>query len=388
MKISYSKFLAAVEANEGRALLTAGGKRRFTVRCTAQGVEVTPASSGFPRWIPRSAIERYIDHYNRTGSTRPLDRAKDFNHSYVPAILEIITGQRSRTNQRGRAASDEMNAGFSVGAQRGKRAAPIHRPAESAILVRWKDKVSRNYLDIIPLEWFASTVPKRGVTHKVGGRGGREYTAKCDVTVHGLVADLDYEPYALFNFKQGMLLGVARLTFADSDRTALQGAQWKSKGVDEFEDCEFETPQFEGPPESPYTPPSGAAKKKAHMVRERPGQKAFRRNLKLAYGHCCCITGCGVSDALEGAHIDPYKAPASDNVRNGLLLRKDVHALFDEHLIGIEPGTLIIRVASLARSEACYAKLHGAKLKPSAELSYHPDPGALERHWRLFRGDE
>jgi hypothetical protein len=387
MKITYSQFLAAERAHEGEVLFTPWRKRRFSARCTEQGVEITPASSGIPRLIPRAALKRYINHFNLTGSTTTPDDAKDFNHSYVPAILQMIAEQPRIANPQKRASSDEDGAGSLVRAKRGKLAPQTHRPKKSAILLRWKDREARNYIDVLPLEWFATTGSKIDETHKVRSRNGREYEAKCNVTIRGLVAKLDYEPYDAFNKSQKMQLGVARLQFADTDRTAISNAQWKPKGADEFEDCEIETPQFEVPPALPYTPPSGAAKKKAHMVRERPGQKAFRRDLKSAYRDRCCITDCGVSDALEGAHVDPYKAPASDNVRNGLLLRKDVHALFDEHLIGIEPETLIIRVASLARSEECYSGLPGTKLNLPAEPSHHPDLGALQRHWRRFRGE-
>ncbi len=123
------------------------------------------------------------------------------------------------------------------------------------------------------------------------------------------------------------------------------------------------------------------------MVRERPGQAKFRRDLKSAYAQRCCISGYAVPEVLEGAHIDPYKAPASDNLRNGLLIRRDIHALFDKHLIAIHPDTLAIHVAKVARKTAGYADLHGTKLQLPVDSSHQPDPGALHRRWKKFRAE-
>ena len=48
-----------------------------------------------------------------------------------------------------------------------------------------------------------------------------------------------------------------------------------------------------------------------------------------AYGGRCAITGYDVEEALQAAHIVPYLGPQSNTVNNGLLLRADVHNLFD-----------------------------------------------------------
>ena len=98
----------------------------------------------------------------------------------------------------------------------------------------------------------------------------------------------------------------------------------------------------------------------AAIVRRR-GQPAFRKALLDAYGGCCAMTGCDVVDALEAAHIQPYSGLKSNDVRNGLLLRADVHTLFDLYLIAINPGSLRIAVAP-ALQHSTYVELDGRQL--------------------------
>lgn len=107
----------------------------------------------------------------------------------------------------------------------------------------------------------------------------------------------------------------------------------------------------------------------AAIVRRR-GQPAFRRALLYAYGGRCAMTGCDVVDALEAAHIQPYSGLKSNDVRNGLLLRADVHTLFDLYLIAINPGSLRIAVAP-ALQQSAYFELDGRELRFSTlpELS-------------------
>ena len=73
------------------------------------------------------------------------------------------------------------------------------------------------------------------------------------------------------------------------------------------------------------------------LRRERLGQQWFRKQLIAAYDGRCAVSGCGVNEALEAAHIENYSGPKSQVASNGILLRRDFHALFDAHLISFEP---------------------------------------------------
>jgi hypothetical protein len=55
------------------------------------------------------------------------------------------------------------------------------------------------------------------------------------------------------------------------------------------------------------------------------------------------ITGCRLFDIVEACHIIPYMGEQDNHLDNGLLMRADLHTLFDLDFLGIEPETLIVR---------------------------------------------
>jgi putative restriction endonuclease len=116
----------------------------------------------------------------------------------------------------------------------------------------------------------------------------------------------------------------------------------------------------------------------AQIVRRR-GQREFREGLLAAYDRRCAVTDCDVVDALEAAHIEPYKGPATNNVSNGLLLRADIHTLFDLGLIAVEPEGMGV-VLSPKLSGNAYRELSGRKLRMPRDSSKRPSPEALRRH--------
>lgn len=101
-------------------------------------------------------------------------------------------------------------------------------------------------------------------------------------------------------------------------------------------------------------------------IKERRGQQAFRRNLICTYDGKCAVTGCSVLDILEAAHVYPYRGAKTHHISNGLLLRADLHTLFDCGLVGIDPHgsggkARIVLASTLRRSE--YAPLAGKALR-------------------------
>ena len=115
----------------------------------------------------------------------------------------------------------------------------------------------------------------------------------------------------------------------------------------------------------------------ASIVRRR-GQAAFRKKLLEAYGECA-ITGCDQVEVLEAAHIHPYMGQQTHSVSNGLLLRADLHTLFDLYLIAIEPGTRLIRLAPALR-QSDYAQYEGMPLNMPASPSAMASLKALQWH--------
>ena len=73
----------------------------------------------------------------------------------------------------------------------------------------------------------------------------------------------------------------------------------------------------------------------ARTIALRRGQGEFRAALLEAYQSRCAVTGCSTVEVLEAAHISPHLGTHTNVVANGLLLRADVHTLFDLHLITV-----------------------------------------------------
>ncbi|HUD40998.1 MAG TPA: HNH endonuclease signature motif containing protein [Dokdonella sp.] len=94
-------------------------------------------------------------------------------------------------------------------------------------------------------------------------------------------------------------------------------------------------------------------------VEARPEQAAFRRRVFLAYGGRCVITGCDVVEALDAAHKQGRDWRSGNNrAEDGVLLRKDLHALFDAGLLILrEDGA--VTVASAATGH--YGQFSAAK---------------------------
>jgi hypothetical protein len=121
-------------------------------------------------------------------------------------------------------------------------------------------------------------------------------------------------------------------------------------------------------------------------VVQRRGQDRFRRQLLRAYDGRCAVTGCDAKDALEAAHIIGYLGSSTQHVKNGLLLRADIHTLFDLRLLEICPKTLnIILAPSLRRTS--YAKLHGQPLSLPVATDKQPDMEALSTRWNTGSAD-
>ena len=83
----------------------------------------------------------------------------------------------------------------------------------------------------------------------------------------------------------------------------------------------------------------------------RVGQNAFKALVQEAYGRRCAITGDKIVPVLQAAHIRPVTSAGLNRVDNGLLLRSDVHTLFDAGYLGVHPQKRTLLVSSRLRQE-------------------------------------
>lgn len=123
-----------------------------------------------------------------------------------------------------------------------------------------------------------------------------------------------------------------------------------------------------------------AREKVAASIVRRQGQPEFRGKLLVAYAGRCAITGYDSEQALEAAHIHPYKGPATNHIQNGLLLRADIHTLFDLGLIGINPDTYEVMIREELQNTE-YRELQGKKVRLPEERELRPNADALREHW-------
>ncbi len=133
-------------------------------------------------------------------------------------------------------------------------------------------------------------------------------------------------------------------------------------------------------PESEFNPTSviDGRKKVWAEVKRRQGQLGFRRKLLKAYGGRCAVTGTGVEPIVEAAHIRPYFGAETNVVQNGLLLRADIHTLFDIGLISVGKDHRLLVSTRLQGTE--YEALAGKELMLPTSKSDYPSELALEWH--------
>ena len=101
--------------------------------------------------------------------------------------------------------------------------------------------------------------------------------------------------------------------------------------------------------------------------------------LSAAYGQRCAVTGYDIEEALEAAHIIPYRGRHTNITPNGILLRADIHALFDAGHLGITPGDHKVLLSERAKHSK-YGELYLRPLTLPSRPSESPMDELLEAH--------
>jgi putative restriction endonuclease len=122
---------------------------------------------------------------------------------------------------------------------------------------------------------------------------------------------------------------------------------------------------------------------KPMLIEPRLGQGAFRAAITEAYGRQCALSGGKVVPALDAAHIMPYRDGGPHKLSNGLLLRKDIHSVFDAGYATIDVNHNIIvgeRIREIYHNGEEYRRLHGSRLRLPDRIADRPDPFFLKWH--------
>jgi putative restriction endonuclease len=119
------------------------------------------------------------------------------------------------------------------------------------------------------------------------------------------------------------------------------------------------------------------------LITPRLGQGAFRILVTEAYGRQCAITDGKVLPALDAAHIKPYGEGGLHIKSNGILLRKDIHSVFDAGYVTIDEGfrfSVSKKVKEIFNNGEEYLRLHGKELRLPERMADRPDIDLLRWH--------
>lgn len=124
-----------------------------------------------------------------------------------------------------------------------------------------------------------------------------------------------------------------------------------------------------------------------HAIHQRRGQEGLRHKLLAAYGGRCAITGSDGDAALEAAYLVGDNETGPHELANALLLRSDIHTLFDLNLIRIHPNTRKIILADSLK-KGSYAKLMARQLRLPEKPEDRPSAEVLEQRWQATGGSK
>ena len=121
----------------------------------------------------------------------------------------------------------------------------------------------------------------------------------------------------------------------------------------------------------------------AATIVARRGQDQFRKRLLALYQRRCAITGTAAEEVLEAAHIIPYQGTKTNHPSNGLLLRADIHTLFDLGLVAVDTRSMTILVSSRLQPTE-YSQYAGRLLALPTKREDWPSTEALDSHRETF----
>ncbi|MEP7027126.1 MAG: HNH endonuclease [Candidatus Eisenbacteria bacterium] len=135
---------------------------------------------------------------------------------------------------------------------------------------------------------------------------------------------------------------------------------------------------------------SGPRHGKPTLVHPRMGQGIFRAAVTDAYGRACAVTTEHSLPVLEAAHIRPFAEGGDHELRNGVLLRTDIHRLFDRGYVSITPELEFVVSRKLKDEFAngkTYYSLQGRRIHSPRNKGEQPAAELLDWHLReKFRG--
>lgn len=200
---------------------------------------------------------------------------------------------------------------------------------------------------ILEIKWAEADERIRVEAGNLASTGGAPWEQATFEMWSGKREPVWYRPQATYSSPSRML----RLEYSESDHQGLPpGIPWGISTITFAPDFKSASAHFEGIYQDGST---GSAKivrvhkehpseKKEQLIAARIAQSAFRKRLLQQFDRCA-LTGESSRVLLEAAHVHEVWLGGPDELENGLLLRVDVHRLFDHNYINIsDDGTVLL----------------------------------------------
>jgi hypothetical protein len=245
-----------------------------------------------------------------------------------------------------------------------------------AFHIKWTDQDDRGFVDVLDTQLFAENTEAKEIIHPILGPRN-VFNAKCLIDISNDVALLTYDDDKYDRWWPG----VTQIVFTDHTRRTIKAVLWADEGQHLFVDLNPEFKKMEGHEISDEV----RRQIRLGRVASRPKQWLFSAGLRELYQGKCAITGSATPEALEAAHIRVGEHTDINDLSNGILLRSDLHALFDAGLFSLsEDGTRIEAMRVLV-DDPSYAFLTNASVhRPSKDA---PSSENIQHHRRRFAFD-
>lgn len=108
------------------------------------------------------------------------------------------------------------------------------------------------------------------------------------------------------------------------------------------------------------------------LIEQRANQGRFRDAIIARDGRRCVVTGSRVPEVLEAAHLIPYASgdPQRDDPSNGILLKADIHLLFDRGLMAINPDTMTLSLSPRLQNTRYSGLAEHGRVRTSAGVPF------------------
>ena len=241
------------------------------------------------------------------------------------------------------------------------------RPGDRAYLLKQGRPIG-----IFGIGRVASTPAKNRV--KIPGRNPWYVQLRFDASLGDVLVD----PEERFLVSEDQLMGIQ--VPKSRWRTQAAGVTLESSAAREIDEMAFDSLRIGG---------QGFGSADEDILRQRrllelatrPKQQAFRDDVRRNYRDRCAVTGCTTIAALEAAHIGTSEGRDDNSLSNGILLRSDIHALFDRLLITLSSDGGSVDV-SPELDDPSYEFLRSARV--SKPTNAPPSSKSIQQHRKLF----